>query len=261
MLTVFSMTTDCYDINLPIGDRFTHFATAGFRAVHWCEHWVDSHVYSVEETEEVKRLAEEAGLYVQDVHAVCSAGEGVEFTDDLWFDLNCNRVEFIATLGGDGVVLHLSKEAEQPMAEALAVARRRIDLLRPLADRHEVRVSLENLTDSTPRGFFDALFDCYPGDVLGFCFDSGHANMSKDDDMVERYADRLIALHLHDNDGSGDQHLVPGHGTVNWPYIVATLKHIGYNRPINLEVGKPAEADKQSFCYEAFGAIRTLWGD
>ena len=40
------------------------------------------------------------------------------------------------------------------------------------------------------------------------------------DEFKEINGDKLIALHLHDNDGISDQHLLPFDGTVNWKNIM-----------------------------------------
>ena len=55
-------------------------------------------------------------------------------------------------------------------------------------------------------------------------------------DYLQNYQDKLICLHLHDNDGTDDQHLLPYDGTVNWNLVVDILKDCNYNGPITLEL-------------------------
>jgi len=83
-------------------------------------------------------------------------------------------------------------------------------------------------------------------------------------DLLGRYAKRLIATHLHDNDGSQDQHRLPmpGEGKADWPRIVGVLKESSYGGPVNLEVGLPPGTDLDAFCRRGYkvlsgcGAVR-----
>lgn len=52
---------------------------------------------------------------------------------------------------------------------------------------------------------------------LKFCYDSGHHNVyDKDFEYLKEYGDKLVALHLHDNDGVTDQHSLNMFGTIDW---------------------------------------------
>lgn len=53
------------------------------------------------------------------------------------------------------------------------------------------------------------------GDGLGFTLDTGHAHANGDDPLeFARWAGpRLTEVHLHDNGGTSDEHLIPGEGT------------------------------------------------
>ena len=44
--------------------------------------------------------------------------------------------------------------------------------------------------------------------------------------MAEALGSRLIACHVHDNDGSSDQHLPVGQGTIEWEPFFAALKKL-----------------------------------
>jgi sugar phosphate isomerase/epimerase len=47
---------------------------------------------------------------------------------------------------------------------------------------------------------------------------------------------RLLATHISDNDGSGDQHKMPFGGNIGWRGLVSALKDIGYDGLFNLEI-------------------------
>jgi len=50
-----------------------------------------------------------------------------------------------------------------------------------------------------------------------YTLDTGHAHANGDDPLrlYERLKDSVSELHLHDNDGKSDDHLIPGRGTAN----------------------------------------------
>jgi sugar phosphate isomerase/epimerase len=79
---------------------------------------------------------------------------------------------------------------------------------------------LENTYEVTPAPLVD-LVQHLPAERVGHCFDVGHwhsfAKGAQRQNMLEwltAFAPRLWHLHLHDNDGSGDQHLALGAGSV-----------------------------------------------
>ena len=56
-------------------------------------------------------------------------------------------------------------------------------------------------------------------------------------DELERLKDRLIALHLNDNDGEGDQHRLLFSATVDWLRLAGIIATSGYpNKPMSMEL-------------------------
>lgn len=63
-------------------------------------------------------------------------------------------------------------------------------------------------------------------------------------ETIKKLGKRIINIHLHDNDGSFDQHKVPGEGTINFKPIMKALKEINYNNLITLETYGSKDPDK-----------------
>jgi sugar phosphate isomerase/epimerase len=61
---------------------------------------------------------------------------------------------------------------------------------------------------------------------LGICFDAGHANTAGNTDEWLALADRFVNVHLHDNRGERDEHLVLGEGTVPLAKILKALQGV-----------------------------------
>lgn len=77
----------------------------------------------------------------------------------------------------------------------------------------------------------------YNKEVLGICFDFGHANVGNLDIYKEivKIGNKLIVTHIHDNYGT-DSHNQPFDGTINWKYVRRALIDINYNGELTSEV-------------------------
>jgi len=131
-----------------------------------------------------------------------------------------------AELGSDVIILH------PPRDSTPALFRQSLDELQPFARQHHVRIALENgdLTDIA------AVLSEYPPDYLGLCYDCGHGNKIEDGlDRLEELKDRLISVHLHDNDGASDQHKPLFSGTVDWPRLAQIMAGSAYTKCVSME--------------------------
>ena len=75
-------------------------------------------------------------------------------------------------------------------------------------------------------------------DNLKICLDTGHAAIFEGSDLtrvIKSIGDRLEAVHIHDNMGREDEHLIPGDGIIDWDAFARALKDIGFNKVISLE--------------------------
>ena len=70
------------------------------------------------------------------------------------------------------------------------------------------------------------------------CWDTGHANIegSQYDDILV-LSDKLTALHINDNNGLKDEHLLPYMGTMNIDEIMTALLKIGFDGYFTFESG------------------------
>ena len=77
----------------------------------------------------------------------------------------------------------------------------------------------------------------YDKEVLGVCFDFGHANVGNLDmyNEIVKIGNKLIVTHIHDNYGT-DSHNQPFDGTINWDDVRKALTDINYNGELTSEV-------------------------
>ena len=80
-------------------------------------------------------------------------------------------------------------------------------------------------------------------DRIGLCLDTGHASIGSKhlslSAVIQVCNTHLIALHLHDTDGTCDRHWIPGQGLVSWPRFFSALFTAGYSGKYTLEVEAP----------------------
>ncbi len=81
------------------------------------------------------------------------------------------------------------------------------------------------------------LADAIDAQNVGFCLDTGHSHYMGEDiyQSVMGYRERLISLHIHDNDLSGDQHVTPYAGSLDWDAFLRALADSGYAGDFSLE--------------------------
>lgn len=170
---------------------------------------------------------------------------GDELIEDYIKDL-----EIVAKDGIKLVCMHLTKSNLQSPMSNIAVER--MKKLISCAEELGVEVALEN---TVWPGYIEFICDNIKSPNLKVCLDTGHNHVYFNDTFnFERFKNMIACVHLHDNDGTGDQHLLPFDGTIDWNEIVSKLKEAGYNGDITSESvykGRYKEISPKHFFEEA----------
>lgn len=154
-------------------------------------------------------------------------GASKELNEYLWKTVAPKSMEICAFLHCPYIVVHGFKLAHYLGSEDAEWKRTEefLDFLAPIAKECGITICIENLYCSAGNHLvegpccdaekaaqrIDAMNAKYKAEVLGFCFDTGHANLIGIDfeDFIVTLGDRLKVLHIHDNDGIGDLHQIP----------------------------------------------------
>ncbi len=108
-------------------------------------------------------------------------------------------------------------------------ARAAADFWLPFADeagKHGITIVLENLWEPGPE-LHKRVIEQANHPHLKASFDNGHALVFSErpaSDWIEVLGSDLGHCHLHDNDGTYDQHLAVGAGTEDWPSLLKALE-------------------------------------
>ena len=94
-------------------------------------------------------------------------------------------------------------------------------------------------------------------------FDVNHANLHEDPVAVCRTSAGLVKhIHVSDNHGHREEHLLPGAGTIDLRSVIFALYANGYNGPCNLEVIFPRGVQADTAAYaEVYRTISGIIGE
>ncbi len=246
---------------MPIEERLRLIKATGFDAVSlW---WGDADKH--QQPDAARRI----GLEIDNVHAP------FPLTNDLWLDhpvgdeylkalLSC--VEDCHQHKIPTVVIHINGAKDD--AEITDTGIKRINRLVELAEKTKVRLAFENWIHLR---HLDYVFNHIKSEYLGFCYDSGHENFSREGiDCLSKYGDRLFAVHLDDNFGDHDTHLLPFDGTVDWASVKTKLAKCRKLDFLTLEVDFNTKHEKsqiykelsaEGFLTLAYQRVRNLMGE
>ena len=179
-----------------------------------------------------------AHLGYQNINAIWEEGEvGDKLTNRF-----INDIKICKENGIDMVIMHPTTKFIAPIYNEIGL--NRIKKIVKYAKKLDVKVAFENLKI---KGYIDYIIKNMDNDNVGICYDAGHCHAHFNDEFDwNLFKNRIFAIHLHDNDGTDDQHLLPFDGNIEWKEVIKKLKEANYNGPITLELCYRREYFKNS---------------
>ncbi len=128
------------------------------------------------------------------------------------------------------------------------------------AGRKNVKIAFENINNSSLLYY---VMDNFRSPSVGFCYDSGHELChTPGENFLDRLGDRLICTHLHDNDGSADQHCMMYTKAVNFSRIASQLKELKYTGGLSLELAYSGTGiKKREFLSRAYEGLKKFYSE
>lgn len=162
--------------------------------------------------------------------------------------MSLRAIEISAILGVKWAVLHPVTapgigcyDPEENIRENLRVFDKELELAHKLG----VGLAFENMCDAGQRRRFgitvfelEQLMDACDSPLVGICWDTGHANRNSDDQIpsIMRLGGRIKALHVNDNLGQTDLHIMPFLGNVPWEDVMHALYISGCTADLIYEI-------------------------
>jgi sugar phosphate isomerase/epimerase len=138
-------------------------------------------------------------------------------------------LEVTAGLGGSVMIVHTNYSpfySRAGLRQWLGNWIARMRSILEAAGRLGVQVALENAWEERPEAL-ERLVDVLPDGAAKVCLDTGHINAFSRFPVKkwwEVLGGKVVALHLHDNDGLSDDHLPPGEGIFDFPALVELMR-------------------------------------
>ena len=232
-----------YYMELKIEDAVQRFIDNGI----YCSELSDEHgLELLERSEDIFETARKFKTFLDEKNFEMSQGHlwlKIALCSDETAVENLFRwIDLYEAIGVKNMVLHCDvlNKSGLPQPERLD---KNVEKLRELAEyvrNKDITICLENLSITT-QSADDLLYiiDRVGSNRFGICLDTGHLNLTLKNqrDFILKAGDRLKALHIADNEGQVDQHMMPfARGNIDFEEVVKALKEIGYIGLFNLEI-------------------------
>lgn len=214
-------------------------ADAGFKHIQWIHHWKHDFIYTKPEIQRVAKIMKELNISLYDIH-------GSDCPEKNWFstfedqrlagvEIIKNRIEMCKALGGSVIIMHIPVMNSEDIGKWRQL-KKSLNELEKFCIKKSVKIAIEN----EPFDKFDGireLFSEYSPKFIGLCYDSGHGNIGgKGLENLNTVKERLISLHLHDNNGSVDQHNPVFTGTIDWKKLAKIISSSPYKKFLTFEI-------------------------
>ncbi len=238
-------------LNYPLDEAFSRIAAAGYEAV---DIWGGRpHAYrndlTPREILRLRRIGEELGLqFASFIPAqfryptcLCSASDkirrdSVDYIKDSLRSAAGLGAPIVSVCPGHTLFGQTLEDGRQRLRESL-------DEICSAADSMRLKVALEpadkyetDLVNNCEQAL--QLIQDVGRDNLGVVLDNGHSHVVGEsaERMVARLGDHLFHVHIDDNWGQRDQHLIPGDGNFDFIPFVAALRQAGYAGSLTAEL-------------------------
>lgn len=240
-----------YYMELKIEDAIKRFVDNGI----YCTELSDEHGFELlSRNDDVLETAKNFANFLKEYNFEISQGHlwlKIKIcADDTALEKLFRWIDMYEEIGIKNMVLHCDNLSETNLSREEKIEKNieKLQILAEYIKNKEITVCLENLRPHSPeekelvdRSADDLLYiiERIGSSKFGICLDTGHLNLTDKNqrEFILKAGDKLKALHIADNDGNTDQHLMPfNRGTVDFPEIIKALKEIKYNGIFNLEI-------------------------
>lgn len=130
------------------------------------------------------------------------------------------------------IVMHLVHAEDGPKPNKVFLER--IKRICSYAKERNIIVAFEN---TKIKGYQEWIIDNIKDDNVGICFDSGHYHCHFNDEFdFKKFKNKIMCIHLHDNNGKKDEHLLPFDGNLDFDKVLNGLNSANYDSYLTLEL-------------------------
>jgi sugar phosphate isomerase/epimerase len=161
-----------------------------------------------------------------------------------WVDEIKRAIEVAELIPFRYLIQHLGAGEQEFSEHAVEAAFSSLDELTVFARQRGVEILLENIPNALSSAARLEVFNDMTHLNLNYVFDTGHAHIGEG--IGHEFGimrDRIRSLHVHDNNGTQDQHLLPmaEGGTIDWTSTMELLRSRPGQYPLLLELREAPE--------------------
>ena len=195
--------------------------------------------------EAINLAAEEIGIKLVQAHAPMGsplADDGGRFISD-----NIRCVDACGAWGIPNLVIHSGYAHGLTVEKTFAANKKFYAPILERAETYGINILVENFNKMCVPGMYWidnaadllGLIDYIDHPLFRAVWDAGHANLQEmpQDEELRLLGSHVKALHIQDNRGDTDSHLLPFLGTMSMDAVMNGLREIGYNGYFTFEVG------------------------
>jgi len=158
-----------------------------------------------------------------------------------WIDEVKRALEVAETISFRYLIQHLGVSGQEYSDYAIEAAFSSLEELVLFARQRGVEILLENIPNDLSTAERLEYFNGVTHLKMNYVFDTGHAHIGKGiAGEFETMQARIRSLHVHDNDGKDDQHLLPmaegSSGSIDWAATMELLRSRPGQYPLLLEL-------------------------
>ena len=165
-------------------------------------------------------------------------------TDQGAIEKLCQWIDLYEAVGVKNMVLHCDVLGfdESRYEKCAAENIEKLKIVAEYIKDKDITICIENLGPQyviTSIDRISYILDGVGSDKLGICLDTGHLHLNgkSQREYILKAGKRLRAVHIADNEGQWDQHLMPyTSGKIDFTEVVSALREIGYDGIFNLEI-------------------------
>lgn len=207
-----------------------------------------------------------------------------ELNDYLWKEMAPKSMRVCSFLECRYIVIHGFKLAKYLGSEEKEweQTEKFIHSIAPIAKESGITICFENLYDNIGGHLIegpgcsaekaaeriDRINEKYHAEVLGFCFDTGHANLVGIDfeRFITTLGHRLKVLHIHDNDGISDLHQIPfsfarsreNKASTDWEGFIRGMRNIHFDQVLSFETAPVLTAFPKDLKQDTLGFLARI---
>ena len=194
---------------------------------------------------EINRATRDMGIRLVQAHS--PMGTPLNDPDGRFLADTLRCVDACGAWGIPNLVVHSGYTHGFTVAETFAANKRFFLPLLERAEAYGVNILVENFNKMCVPGLYwidnatdlRGLIDYVDHPLFHAVWDAGHANLQEmpQDEELRLLGEHVRALHIQDNRGDTDSHLLPFLGTMSMDALMNGLRDIGYNGYFTFEVG------------------------